>query len=200
MQEQNVLAPFHHALVSKGRWAALALSMLLVGCQAAAPGHSETVESDTAPAHTSPSTPPAPTAAEAPIAAETTTGADASDDEYQSPRPPDDSYRKANLRPEFGRCIKASGGTTPDMYACGDDELAFHEQRLEAQFSRIIALPDGSEKDRLMDEQAAYMSDTDRYCAYNPPEDGQGQMLDAQSCRIHRTANRADALQALNLK
>ncbi len=47
---------------------------------------------------------------------------------------------------------------------------------------KIVDGPDGKDKDRLMDEQAAYMSDTNRYCRWNPAEDGQGQMLDAQSC------------------
>ena len=88
----------------------------------------------------------------------------------------------------------------PALQACGDEELAWQEQRLEQAFMKIVDGPDGKDKDRLMDEQAAYMSDTNRYCSWNPAEDGQAQMLDAQSCRINRTANRADVLQALTSK
>ena len=41
------------------------------------------------------------------------------------------------------------------------------------------------------------MRDTDRYCRIDPDTQGQGQMLDAQSCRINRYANRADVLETL---
>lgn len=202
MQVQKALPPLRLALSGKERLIALALTIVLAGCQAATPGDTASAKSDAAPAQAHASTPVAAPAVEEPVAGEpTTTVADSSiDDDDLAPRRPDDSYRKANLRPEYDRCIEAAGAVTPDLYACNDEELAFHEQKLEAEFSKILALPDGQEKDKLMDEQAAYMHDTNRYCAFNPDEDGQGQMLDAQSCRINRTANRVEALQALNLK
>jgi len=165
--------------------ALLVLCLALAACKPSAPEADIASAPAAAPAVASPS-------ASAPAAADSAPA----DDDLASRRP-DDSYRKANLRPEYDRCIEAAGATTPDLYACNDEELAFHERKLEEQFSRIISLPDGQEKDALMDEQAAYMHETDRHCAFNPEEDGQGQMLDAQSCRINRTANRVPALSAL---
>ncbi|MBN5029086.1 DUF1311 domain-containing protein [Stenotrophomonas maltophilia] len=174
---------------------ALALGLGLAACQAKSP------EADTAvaPAAAAPATASPPATAEPARAAPATTAADA-DDQDMPPQRPDDSYNKATLRPQYATCVKSSGGETPALQACGDDELAWQEQRLEQAFMRIVDGPDSKDKDRLMDEQAAYMSDTNRYCSWNPAEDGQGQMLDAQSCRINRTANRADVLQALTSK
>lgn len=167
--------------------ALLVLCLALAACKPPAPEPGIAPSPAAAPAAASPTT-----SAATPAAAES----DPADDDLTSRRP-DDSYRKANLRPEYDRCIEAAGAVTPDLYACNDEELAFHERKLEEQFSRLLALPDGQEKDRLMDEQAAYMHDTRRHCAFNPEQDGQGQMLDAQSCRINRTANRVPALSAL---
>ncbi len=174
---------------------ALALSLSLAACQAKNP------QADTthAPAAAAPATASAPATAEPARAAPATTATDA-DDEDMPPRRPDDSYNKATLRPQYATCVNSSGGETPALQACGDEELAWQGQRLEQAFMKIVDGPDGKDKDRLMDEQAAYMSDTNRYCSWNPAEDGQGQMLDAQSCRINRTANRADVLQALTSK
>ena len=168
---------------------ALALGLSLAACQAKSP------EADTAVAPAA----AAPATAEPARAAPATTAADA-DDQDMPPQRPDDSYNKATLRPQYATCVNSSGGETPALQACGDEELAWQEQRLEQAFMKIVDGPDGKDKDRLMDEQAAYMSDTNRYCSWNPAEDGQGQMLDAQSCRINRTANRADVLQALTSK
>ena len=113
------------------------------------------------------------------------------------PQRPDASYQRANLRPQYVSCVDAARGVTPELQACIDEELAWQQRRLEEIFGKIVDGPDGVDKDRLMDEQAAYMADTTRHCSARPGEDGQGQLLDAQSCRLNRTANRADALQAV---
>ena len=201
MNEQRASTLSRFALSGRWRLTAIALCVVLTGCQAAEQSDAGHAESDAVPTKLATETPSVAPAAEAPPAPAPATVSDTSvDDDDLAPRRPDDSYRTAKLRPEYDRCIEAAGAVTPDLYACNDEEMAFHEQRLEQEFSKILALPDGKEKDKLMDEQAAYMHDTNRYCAFNPEEDGQGQMLDAQSCRINRVANRVEGLQALNLK
>ena len=170
---------------------AVALSMALAACQASNSGEATLAGS------VAPSSAVAATPAEAPQPApQAVTTADAAIDDDLAPRRPDDSYRKANLRPAYDACVNASDGVTPALQDCGDEEFAYQQGRLRAAFAKIVAAPDGKAKDAVMDAQAAYMDDTDRYCSWNPDEDGQGQMLDAQSCRLNRTANRADALQS----
>ncbi len=186
---------FHRRIAQpiKRSFAVLALVAALAACQA--PGtEAHTADVPAATPETAAAAPATPeTSPEAPV-----TTVDAADD--AQPALLDESYSKANLRPEYAKCIKATKGVTPEIQACQDEEYEWQEKRLETLWRKIADGPDSVEKDKLADEQAAYMEDTDNNCTWNPDEDGQGQMLDAQSCRINRYANRADALQALTSK
>lgn len=177
----------------KRSFALLALVLALAACQG--PGtEAQTANVPAAAPETAAEVPTTPTTSQE--AAVTT--ADAADD--AQPAPLDDSYSKASLRPEYAKCIKATEGVTAEIQGCQDEEYAWQEKRLKTLWRNIADGPDSVEKDKLADEQAAYMEDTDNNCTWNPDEDGQGQKLDAQSCRINRYANRADALQALTSK
>ncbi len=189
----------HRAIVGGRRWTALVLSIGLVACHASDSGQATPAGAVASPgaATSGPAEVHRPAPQQAPEVE--STAADAMDDDV-SPRRPDDSYRKANLRPSYDTCVDASGGATPALQACGDEEFAYQRSRLRAAFAKIVEGPDGKEKDALMDAQAAYMDDTDRYCTWNPEEEGQGQMLDAQSCRLNRMANRADELTSITSK
>ena len=103
--------------------------------------------------------------------------------------PPDTSYTQATLRPEYTRCVQDARGMDDQLEVCDSTELAHHKALLEAQVARLMDSPDGPAKDRWMDEQANWAEDTDKRCA--PASDHVGPMLDAQSCRINRYANRA---------
>ncbi len=189
----------------KGRWIPLAvgIALALAGCQAPHAGEG----TPTGPVASSGATAPVPAAVptsaaeQAPAAGQPSHALSAADlameAEDMGPDVPDDSYRRANLRPQYSACVDASDAVTPALQACGDEELAWQEHRMVEAFGKIADGPDGRFKDEVMDDQAAYMLDTKRHCSWNPAEDGQGQMLDAQSCRINRTANRADQLEAL---
>ncbi len=174
---------------------ALLLSAVLLACHAPADGQG-TGAVATSPEDATAATASAP---ESPIGGTTVAEAEEDEDDLV-PKRPDDSYRMANLRPEYDRCIEAADAVTPELLVCGQEELEYQEKRLEEAFARMLAMPDSEEKDALLDAQAAYMHDTNRHCAPHPEQDGQGQLLDAQSCRINRVANRVEALQALELK
>lgn len=103
--------------------------------------------------------------------------------------PPDTSYTQATLRPEYTRCVQDARGLDDQLEACDAAELSHHKALLEAQVARLMDSPDGPAKDRWMDEQANWVADTEKRCA--PASDHVGPMLDAQSCRINRYANRA---------
>lgn len=208
MHAVNPISGLRRGLYRNGRWSILALSLALAACQAPS---SEAVTLGGPVAASSPdaqatapaaAAQPAATAAEAPAAQtgkhELSAADLAMEAEDMGQGVPDDSYRKATLRAQYAACVKASDAVTPALQACGDEELAWQQRRMRDAFARIADDgPDGKFKDDVADAQAAYMTDTDRYCSDNPDEDGQGQMLDAQSCRINRTANRADQLEAL---
>lgn len=189
------------AQLIKRSFAVLALVLALAACQAS-DTEAQTANVPAIAPETAAGAPSAPAASPDAAAGGSTavpvTTADAADD--AQPAPLDDSYNKASLRPEYAKCIKATEGVTPEIQACQDEEFAWQEKRLQTAWGKIADGPDSVEKDKLADEQAAYMEDTDKNCTWNTDEDGQGQMLDAQSCRINRYANRADALQALTSK
>lgn len=206
MHAVNPVSGLRRRLYGHGRWSVLALTVMLAACQApnseavtlGGPAAAGTPDAAAPAAAPQPTAAPGQTAPTAPQARPGLSAADlAMEAEDMGRSVPDDSYRKANLRPQYATCVKASNAVTPALQACGDEEFAWQDRRLVAAVSKIADGPDGKVKDDLMDEQAAYMSDTNRYCSANPDEDGQGQMLDAQSCRINRTANRADQLEAL---
>lgn len=164
------------------------IAVMLAACQAPDKAESQT----TAPVAE------APSAAVAPHD-QITTNAEAvsPDDEDTLSKPrPDASYTKANLRPRYIECVNATGVVTSELSACGDEELAYQEDQLAGIVEPVIDSPDGIEKDKWLDDQAAWWVDTKRNCAWDPATDGQGQMLDAQSCRINRVANRVEELKS----
>lgn len=206
MQELNVRTLFNRATDGRRRWSAFALSVILAACGAP---QAESAAMSPPSAKSAPAAPTetlAPALTSAPEMAVAAVGKDASPkttadapiiDEDGNPYRPDDSYNRAILRPEFKKCAAASDAVTSAMQACADEEFLWQQKRMRAALATINAGPDSEFKDKLGDEQDAYMRDTNRYCHVDPATQGQGQMLDAQSCRINRYANRADALEAL---
>lgn len=190
----------HRRFVMPGKRSLIAVALLLALSACKAPDNeAQTLGGPVATQEAAAQAPAATTdSAPAADAVQAATAADAGNNAQAAPL--DDSYNTATLRPEYAKCIKATEGVTPEIQACQDEEFAWQEKRLQTAWGKIADGPDSVEKDKLADEQAAYMEDTDKNCTWNPDEDGQGQMLDAQSCRINRYANRADALQALTSK
>lgn len=114
--------------------------------------------------------------------------------EQTTPPLPDRSYTHAKFQPSYSTCIEQSGGATYKLQSCMDAEYSYHKQRVEQSFARIISQPDSVKKDKLMDEIANWWSDSEKYCTWDPKTEGQGQMLDAQSCSLNRVANLAEKI------
>ncbi len=191
MQAVSAPARIDRSAFEIRRGIALALCLLLGACQAPSADSSTVVAATGADK-------PAPAATSIPasvIPASTAVDADVDSDDFPAPLP-DASYTQANLRPAYTRCVDASEAVTARLQACGDEELSYQENRLAEIVAGVVASPDSKAKDDWMDAQAAWWSDTNRHCRWDPKTDGQGQMLDAQSCRLNRVANRVDQLQA----
>ncbi|WP_423170952.1 lysozyme inhibitor LprI family protein [Stenotrophomonas maltophilia group sp. CASM26] len=191
MQALSAPARIDRSAFEIRRGIALVMCLLLGACQA------PSADSATVAAAAS-GDEPTPAATSTPASATpATTAADADADADDFPAPlPDASYTQANLRPAYTRCVDASEAVTARLQACGDEELSYQEDRLAEIVAGVVASPDSKAKDDWMDAQAAWWSDTNRHCRWDPKTDGQGQRLDAQSCRINRVANRVDQLQA----
>ncbi|WP_024890162.1 lysozyme inhibitor LprI family protein [Luteimonas huabeiensis] len=100
----------------------------------------------------------------------------------------------ADLRPSFQTCLDASGGVTPAMQDCIDEEYGFQDDRLNAAYRALMERTPGSGRDALRDEQRRWIEQRDAACS--PGErPGQGQILDAGNCEVNATANRAAVLE-----
>lgn len=195
--------------VRANRLPLLALSVLLTACHApqaesadAAQPHAENTIATTAPA-AEPAPAPAPTAGNQAQAVTTqppvtaATEAPPKIDADGNPYRPDDSYNRANLRPQYRQCVAASKAVISALRACMDEEFQWQDERLRLAWVAIANGPDSSFKDRLADEQHIYMSDTYQKCHYDPITKDQNQLIAAQPCLTNRYANRSAALEAL---
>lgn len=182
------------AVTGRYRWPVFALCILLAACQASRADPPAAVQANASaynPSHrmettATPCAPSATNSANTPLL-----------DDDGTPCRPDDSYNRANLRAQYKTCTAASGGVTTAIQACMDEEFHWQRERMRTALQIIGAAPDSEFKDKLADEQDAYMRDTDRQCRIDPATQSQGQLQDAQSCRINRYANRADVLERL---
>lgn len=209
MQGLNRAHASNHVIARTSCWPILALSLTLSACQprqtdaaisvppvtAVAPNPLGKTRS-TAEFSTSPDAPSPAGQYASPSTMESTDSARILAEEDDVHRP-DNSYNQANLRAQYETCVSASGGVTPAIQACMDEEFRWQQARLRNAWETIADGPDSTYKDELADEQDAYIRDTDRYCRFDLTPQGQGQMLDARSCRINRYANRTDALEKL---
>lgn len=117
--------------------------------------------------------------------------------EYKAKSLPDDSYVHAPVRSSYVACVKESRGMTPELEMCGEQEYAYHKEKFQVAVSKIMESPDSVQKDQILDELAAWWQDTDKYCAWDPETEGQGQRLDAQSCLLNRVANHAPEVEKI---
>lgn len=164
--------------IASGRryWKVLALCLSLTACQA-----------PSAPASAEAAAAPVPLAAAAPAAPPHAVTGDSS-------RYPDASYTDGRLRPAYGWCVDGVEDAGK-LQACGKDELAYQEGRLQEGASKTVTGLDAAAKQAFLATQATWRSDTDRHCAA-PTNAGVDDLQKAQECRLFRVANRADALMA----
>lgn len=109
----------------------------------------------------------------------------------------DSSFTDSNTRPEYQACVDGTGGETAALQACGDEELAWQDARLNRLYKLVMSKLPEADRTKLRSAQRVWLKQTDQTCAWDASTQGQGQMLDAQSCRLNRTTNRADELQKL---
>lgn len=107
----------------------------------------------------------------------------------------DPSFTNSRTRPQYDACVKRSGGETWALQQCGDEELSWQDARLNRLYQQAIAQLARGDREQLRVAQRAWLKQTDEVCKWDASTEGQGQMLDAQSCRLNRTVNRADELE-----
>jgi len=175
MQAMDALGRYERVGVGRGCWKVLALCLALTACQAPSSQASTETAAPASIAAASPTAPSGPASSE-------------------SSHYPDASYTEGRLRPAYGWCVDGVEDAGK-LQACGKDELAYQEARLEAAASKALAGLDAAAQTAFQASQASWRSDTDRYCR-DVPNGSVQQLQGAQECRLYRVANRADQLLA----
>lgn len=107
-----------------------------------------------------------------------------------------EAYGQAiKIRPSLKQCLKDSGDTTPGMRDCLNEEHAYQDKRLNQVYRKLMANLEMAERESLRQEERRWIAFRDKFCAV-APDPGQGQELDADSCLVDQTADRATELES----
>ena len=110
-------------------------------------------------------------------------------DSNHAPAPPTDAV----LRPSFETCVADSEGTTPGMQECMETERIFHEGRINAALESLSGGGDGKAIEASQIQWQAGLTDD---CGWDPKTEGEAKLVEADYCRMIRTAKRANELEA----
>lgn len=97
------------------------------------------------------------------------------------------------LRPSFKACVAESEGTTPGMQECMEEERVFHERRIQAVLKLLLV---GGDRKAIEASQLQWQTSLAHDCSWNPKTDGEAKLVEADYCKMTRTATRADELEA----
>lgn len=101
---------------------------------------------------------------------------------------------KELVRPGFHACVEESDGSTPEMQACMSQELVFHEHRMKTALDALAGLPTNDAAKR---SQAEWKERVNKECSWDPATDGEAMWLEADYCRMTKTAARANELEVM---
>ena len=100
--------------------------------------------------------------------------------------------------PEFGGCIKKSGGVTSEMMDCMDVETKRQDEKLNHSYQKLLASLKPARKAQLVDAQRAWLKYRELNCAfYDDGSGGTAAGLAANDCIMTMTAKRAAELEYL---
>ncbi len=100
--------------------------------------------------------------------------------------------------PEFGACVKKSGGVTSEMMDCVNAETKRQDEKLNQSYQKLLASLKAARKAQLVDAQRAWLKYRELNCAfYDDGSGGTAAGLAANDCIMTMTAKRAAELEYL---
>ncbi|WP_082925800.1 lysozyme inhibitor LprI family protein [Xanthomonas nasturtii] len=104
--------------------------------------------------------------------------------------------RPTKLRDSHALCVERSGGATPDLIDCDSEEYKYQDLRLNRVYRSVMAKLDVAKKQKLLNEERAWIVKRDQLCNLNGQlGGGQAEDIEESSCRLNATARRADELE-----
>ena len=104
---------------------------------------------------------------------------------------------KKKLRASYYACLNASDGTTAKVVDCTGDEFAYQDARLNRIYRQLRSVLPAAEKTRLRDEERQWIAEGDAACKSTTDGGGTADLLNARSCALNRTVDRADSLESM---
>ena len=96
---------------------------------------------------------------------------------------------------QLATCMDRAEGTTPARLNCMAAETDSQKKLLNANYARLMKLTAPERKSQLEDAQRAWIKWRDANCAfYEDSADGTGAEIEASSCLLNTTADRAKEL------
>ncbi|WAT16157.1 lysozyme inhibitor LprI family protein [Xanthomonas fragariae] len=114
---------------------------------------------------------------------------------------PDDSERAdfgspTKLRESYGSCIKRSGGATPNILDCNEEEYEYQDTRLNHVYRVLLKRLSAQEKEDLRKKERDWIKKRTTFCNLNGElGGGQAEDIEESSCKLNATARRADELE-----
>ena len=114
---------------------------------------------------------------------------------------PDDSERAdfgspTKLRESYGSCIKRSGGATPNILDCNEEEYEYQDTRLNHVYRVLLTRLSAQEKEDLRKKERDWIKKRTNFCNLNGElGGGQAEDIEGSSCKLNATARRADELE-----
>ena len=101
------------------------------------------------------------------------------------------------LRASYYACLNASDGVTAKVVDCTEDEFSYQDARLNRVYRQLRSVLPTAEKVRLRDEERQWIAEGDTLCKGTSDGGGTADLLNARSCALNRTADRADSLESM---
>jgi len=101
------------------------------------------------------------------------------------------------FRESYHKCAESTEGVTYEIQACIEQEFEYQDGRLNAAYKRLQQVLPAAEMASLRDAQRKWIAEKDKACAWDAETEGQAQRIDANSCALKMTAERAVELEAM---
>ncbi|MEI2455529.1 lysozyme inhibitor LprI family protein [Lysobacter firmicutimachus] len=165
-----------------------ALLALTAACQAQAPANEAATPAPVAAPATQPEAVPTPAVPEAVAQAPAPEAA---------PKENSTDKEASMFRESYSKCAEATNGVTFEIQACIEQEFEYQDGRLNAAYKRLQALLPTADMSVLRDAQRKWIAEKDKACAWDAETEGQAQRIEANSCALKMTAERAVELEAM---
>ena len=102
---------------------------------------------------------------------------------------------RGGVRPQYARCVGASGGKTNELLTCNAEEEKYQENRLNSIYQNLLAAQGAVAQDRTRQAERDWVAYRDKKCDIHDFGGGTADDINRTSCMVQETTAQADKLQ-----